>query len=45
MAGAVLIGFITGVLSVFFIAKRQSILGDAFAHSTIAGITLAYLMV
>lgn len=42
--GAILIGLITGVLSVFFVARQQSIIGDAIAHSTLAGIAMAYLI-
>ncbi len=43
--GAVLIGFLSGVLSLYFVTRKQSILGDAITHSTFPGITIAFFII
>ncbi|MCY3410610.1 MAG: metal ABC transporter permease [Candidatus Heimdallarchaeota archaeon] len=43
--GALIIGFISGLLSVLFVLQRRSIIGDAIAHSSLPGIGLAFLII
>ena len=42
--GALLIGFVNGVLSFFFVNQKKSMLGDVVAHSALPGIALAFLI-
>lgn len=42
--GAGFIGFVSGLLSVFFVNRKQSILGDAISHASLAGITLSFII-
>jgi manganese/zinc/iron transport system permease protein len=44
MAGASLIGVVSGALGCFAVLKRQSLLGDALAHAALPGVCLAYLL-
>lgn len=43
--GAFIIGFISGILSVFFVLQKRSIIGDALAHSSLPGVAIAFLIV
>lgn len=43
--GATLLGVSSGVLSVFAMLRRQSLLGDALSHAALPGICLAFLLV
>ncbi|MHC5043203.1 MAG: metal ABC transporter permease [Planctomycetota bacterium] len=43
MAGASLLGVVSGALGCFAVLKRQSLLGDALAHAALPGVCLAYL--
>lgn len=45
MLGAILIGIVAGMLSVFFVLRKRSILGDAISHSTLAGVTVAFFII
>ncbi|MHA2502790.1 MAG: metal ABC transporter permease [Candidatus Kariarchaeaceae archaeon] len=42
--GAFFIGFVTGVLSVLFVSQKRSIIGDTISHTTLPGITIAFLI-
>jgi manganese/zinc/iron transport system permease protein len=44
MAGASLLGVVSGALGCFAVLKRQSLLGDALAHAALPGVCLAYLL-
>lgn len=39
-----LLGFVTGALGVFIVLKKQALVGDAIAHSSLPGVMLAYLI-
>lgn len=43
-AGALLMGITSGVLGVFTLLRRQSLLGDAMSHATLPGLALAFLL-
>lgn len=43
--GAAIIGLVSGVLGCFAFLRRQSLVGDVIAHSSLAGITAAFLLV
>jgi manganese/zinc/iron transport system permease protein len=43
MAGAALLGIVTGALGCFAVLKRQSLLGDALSHAALPGVCLAFL--
>jgi manganese/zinc/iron transport system permease protein len=43
--GAMLIGFVAGVISVIFVNQRRSIMGDTIAHSTLPGVIIAFFFV
>ncbi len=43
-AGATIIGFVAGALGCFAYLRRQSLLGDVVAHSSLSGITLAFIL-
>lgn len=42
-AGSTIIGFVAGALGCFAYLRRQSLLGDVVSHSSLAGITLAFI--
>lgn len=44
MLGCVLLGMSSGVLGTFALLRRQSLLGDAMAHSALPGVCLAFLL-
>ncbi len=43
-AGAVLMGITSGVLGVYALLRRQSLLGDAMSHAALPGLALAFLI-
>ncbi len=43
--GSAVLGIVAGVLGAFAVLRRQSLLGDAIAHTALPGIALAYLVV
>lgn len=43
MAGTLLLGMASGVLGSFVLLRRQSLIGDAMAHSALPGVCLAFL--
>lgn len=43
--GSAALGIVAGVLGAFAVLRRQSLLGDAIAHTALPGIALAYLVV
>ncbi len=43
-AGAVLMGVTSGVLGVYALLRRQSLLGDAMSHAALPGLALAFLL-
>lgn len=45
LAGAVLVGGLCGLLGVFMVLRRLSLMGDAIGHATLPGIGLAFLAV
>src|SRR6201984_2558319 len=42
--GAVLIGFTNGILSVFIVIRRLSLMADAISHSLLPGLAIAILL-
>ena len=44
VAGAALLGIVSGVLGTFAVLRRQSLLGDALAHAALPGIALGFLV-
>jgi len=42
--GAVIVGAVSGALGCFAFLRRQSLVGDVVAHSSLAGITIAFLL-
>lgn len=45
LAGCVLLGICSGILSSFAMLRKRSLLGDALAHSALPGVCIAYLIV
>jgi manganese/zinc/iron transport system permease protein len=45
MMGAAILGLVSGVLSVFAVLRRQSLMGDALSHAALPGICLGFLLV
>jgi manganese/zinc/iron transport system permease protein len=43
MAGAALLGVVSGALGCFSVLKRQSLVGDALAHAALPGVCLGFL--
>lgn len=43
-AGTLILGVVSGVLGVFAVLRKQSLLGDAVAHAALPGIALAFLI-
>ncbi len=43
MAGAAILGAVSGALGCFAVLKKQSLVGDALAHAALPGVCLAYL--
>ncbi len=43
--GSTLLGAISGILGCFAVLRKQSLLGDGVAHSSLAGIVLAFMLV
>lgn len=43
-AGSGLLGLVSGVLGVFAVLRKQSLLGDAVAHAALPGIALMFLL-
>jgi manganese/zinc/iron transport system permease protein len=44
VAGAILLGVISGVLGSFAVLRQQSLLGDTLAHAALPGICLGFLL-
>ncbi len=44
LAGAALLGAISGMLGAFAVLRRQSLLGDALAHAALPGVCLGFLI-
>lgn len=44
LAGAVLLGAISGMLGAFAVLRRQSLLGDALSHAALPGVCLGFLI-
>ncbi|MDR5867377.1 metal ABC transporter permease [Halomonas koreensis] len=44
MAGAALLGLISGVLGSFAVLRRQSLLGDTMSHAALPGVCLGFLI-
>ncbi|MFI3210718.1 MAG: metal ABC transporter permease [Peptostreptococcaceae bacterium] len=42
--GTSLLGFISGILGSFIVLKKQSLLGDGIAHTTLPGVILSFLI-
>jgi len=42
--GTIFLGLMSGVLGVYAILRKQSLLGDAVAHASLPGIALAFLL-
>jgi manganese/zinc/iron transport system permease protein len=42
--GAATLGLVSGVLGVFAVLRRQSLMGDAISHAALPGIVLAFLL-
>ena len=42
--GSALLGLVSGVLGVFAVLRRQSLLGDAISHAALPGVALAFLI-
>ena len=42
--GSAVLGIVSGVLGVFAVLRRQSLLGDAVSHAALPGIALAFLV-
>lgn len=43
LAGTLLLGMASGVLGSFVLLRKQSLIGDAMAHSALPGVCLAFL--
>ncbi len=43
IAGAALLGFVSGCLGSFAVLRKQSLLGDAISHAALPGIAIAFL--
>ncbi|GEK73772.1 MULTISPECIES: iron chelate uptake ABC transporter family permease subunit [Halomonas] len=44
MAGAALLGLISGVLGCFAVLRRQSLLGDTMSHAALPGVCLGFII-
>lgn len=44
VAGAILLGLISGVLGSFAVLRQQSLLGDTLAHAALPGVCLGFLL-
>ncbi len=42
--GAAVLGLVSGVLGVFAVLRKQSLLGDAISHAALPGVALAFLL-
>ena len=42
--GSIALGILTGITGTFAVLRKQSLLGDSVAHSSLAGITLAFML-
>ena len=42
--GSAMLGLVSGVLGVFAVLRRQSLLGDAISHAALPGVALAFLI-
>lgn len=42
--GAILIGFTNGILSVFIVIRRLSLMADAISHSLLPGLAIALIL-
>lgn len=42
--GSAMLGVVGGVLGVFAVLRRQSLLGDVLAHAALPGICLAFIL-
>ncbi len=45
LAGCVLLGMCSGILSSFAMLRKRSLLGDALAHAALPGVCVAYMIV
>ena len=43
-AGSLLLGVVSGVLGVYALLRRQSLLGDTISHAALPGVVLAFLL-
>lgn len=44
LAGTLLLGIASGVLGSFVLLRKQSLIGDAMAHSALPGVCIAFLL-
>ncbi len=44
VSGAAVLGFISGLIGVWAVLRRQSLMGDAVAHAALPGIALAFII-
>jgi manganese/zinc/iron transport system permease protein len=44
VSGAAVLGFISGMIGVWAVLRRQSLMGDAIAHAALPGIALAFII-
>ncbi|HUF56563.1 MAG TPA: metal ABC transporter permease [Thermohalobaculum sp.] len=44
LMGAAILGLVSGVLSVFAVLRRQSLMGDALSHAALPGICLGFIV-
>ncbi len=44
LLGSAIVGLMTGVLSVFFVLEKKSVMGDTIAHSSLPGVVVAFLL-
>lgn len=43
--GAAVLGIVSGVLSVFAVLRKQSLLGDVMSHAALPGVVIAFLLI
>ena len=42
--GATMLGLATGVVGVFLLLRKRSLMGDAISHATLPGVCIAYML-